>query len=200
MLIVNNLELRRVNVSFYEDLRRCTQFRGSVFQTPWIFPVQHLIFSLNVKSCLMLSNKSSPQNSSRLTKTQALSSHFSSIDAQHALWKLEWRGEGRAGELPEEADLLAYGTHWTTLQSSMNMALTMTPCTALSLAGSENDFLAHQNWICLSRRTQVNKQSKTNIHTQTHIILSSMFKTWLPICYFLKENITFTHTRIFLIA
>lgn len=146
-----------------------TEFRGSVFQIPWIFPMQRLIFSLNIKSYLMLPNNSSPQNSSWFTKTQHLPSHFSPLDALNAPWKLEMKGvKARLGNCQKKlTDWLAYGTHWATLQSSMNRAWAITPCIALSLAGSENDFLAHQKCICLSRRTQINKNSKTYIHKDT---------------------------------
>lgn len=52
----------------------------------------------------------------------------------------------------------------------------------------------------LSLKLQMNKNSKTNIYTETHTILSSIFKTRLIIDELIKGNITFTHARISLIA
>lgn len=86
MLIINNLELRWVNVNLYSDLRRGTEFRGFAFQIPWILPIQHLIFSLNVNSSLMAPNNSSPQSASWLTKISndlSTTSTFFPIDAKN---------------------------------------------------------------------------------------------------------------------
>ena len=83
-------------------------------------------------------------------------------------WSRGW-GIARRSWLAGRWDTLA------TFQSSGTLARIMTPCIALSLAGSENDFLAHQKMICLWRSTQINKNPKTNIFTQTHIILSCCF-------------------------
>lgn len=41
---------------------------------------------------------------------------------------------------------------------------------------------------------------QTSSHTQTYIILSSIFKTRLPVQYFIRGNIILTYARIFLIA
>ena len=69
-----------------------TEFRGSVFQIPWIFPMQHLIFSLNIKSYLVLPNNSSPRNSSWLQRPKTYLHIFLLLMPRmlHESWK--WRG------------------------------------------------------------------------------------------------------------
>ena len=118
--------------------------------------------------------KLSPQNSYWFTKTQALPLHFL-LWIPRMLLKVGMKGWNRGWGIARRSWLAADRTQWATLQSSMNLPLIMTPCIALSLAGSENDFLAHPKRVCLWRSTQINKNSKTNICTQIHIILNCCF-------------------------
>lgn len=151
----------------------------------------------------MLPNNPSPQNSSwftKITMTRALPLHFSSVDAQVLSKKLEWRGKGKVGNFQKKAIGSHMGHTELPCRVSMNVALTMTPCVALSLVGSENDFLpetdltlyinyagitkkknnkkenvffAHQNWIYLweFKITKIqNKLMYTDIHNSEQYI------------------------------